>query len=1074
MKFNLTNGIVNTALLSSVLDLSKTQKALATAVFGFSKKLTLIDTEATKDQQKTAELLNQTAKDVADKLNEIAEETKKQNDKDKSLIDSFQKVTDNLGKDEKSQTRFMQSMGMLIKFVDKVSKNAEKGTKFFESIGSAIDIEKMKFAKEIGKGLIYIAGGIAAIGAAIFTLTYTVGIQSAFLAIGVLSGIYLFTKQMSNLDNEKISFAASNIVKLSAAMAITALSLAVVSAIPMQSVTKTAMMFVILTGVMTLSSAILGKYGDRGSTGMSANFGPVIIAASLGVLALSIYAFNALITSPAQVLVPLGTIIGFTLALAAINMIPGNGGIEGAAKGLLYATASIAVLALAIYVWQEFKPQEVIRPVLAIVAISLGLALMGKADTLNGAKGLLIAVASVALLALSIAVWDHLGITSDDLMLPGLAMGALAIGLTAMSKIGGGMSIMQAAGGLLIASAAITVMAYGFKQMIGIPTETLVETGVFMGALGLLLGGLAQVGPQSLMASFSLVLAGGAIYIIGKGLALMKDVSTDTLIETGAFLGVLGVELAALGLAPTAILGAIALAAGGGAIWIIGKGMQTWNTESIKLLPQISDGLQLLADRFYEIGGPIDSAMIGSGAVVMLGVATAVKKFTDALVNIKKYELKEDDVKSAANSMSLFIDSLVTTFKNNDGKYWSAFKGIEALKDLGSMISNLADGVVKMGNLTFVEYDVIDNQLVPVRSRKFGPEDFKRVAVGVDTIITALKEPLVNVGKGASWLFGGEVKRGIDEVSGLGNVIKTIADGVSGMADLKFVEYAVVNGRLEPVSTRQFGPGDFKRAGDNITALLEAIRSPLESIGKGSNWLFDSDLKNGIDSLEDLDKTVFKPIMNLAKWLVDNQVNAKTNAELQSNLTGLIGGILNSIREVEKFKDFDDIPDVFDDINDELDRMVRNKDAFLANANSFSRTAKSIITINKELTNEKFARIIELRDTIRELSGQELHDNFAKIIELLEQKFAPLLQGLNEQFARTAEFAMQNPPPPAEVPGLPGVPMPNAIGPATVNNTYNTQQSQQQSGIEAIADKITQGLSEIKSSNFFTSFLNSK
>ena len=214
--------------------------------------------------------------------------------------------------------------------------------------------------------------------------------------------------------------------------------------------------------------------------------------------------------------------------------------------------------------------------------------------------------------------------------------------------------------------------------------------------------------------------------------------------------------------------------------------------------------------------------------------------------------------------------------------------------------------------------------------------------------------------------------------------------------------------------------------------------------------------------------------MNLAKWLVDNQVNAKTNAELQSNLTGLIGGILNSIREVEKFKDFDDIPDVFDDINDELDRMVRNKDAFLANANSFSRTAKSIITINKELTNEKFARIIELRDTIRELSGQELHDNFAKIIELLEQKFAPLLQGLNEQFARTAEFAMQNPPPPAEVPGLPGVPMPNATGPATVNNTYNTQQSQQQSGIEAIADKITQGLSEIKSSNFFTSFLNSK
>jgi hypothetical protein len=1017
MKFNVAQSAVNTAIANSIFDLSKTQKAFAAAIFGLTNKVALLKVpkDANNNSAEALKTIETAANTISNKIDLLSKEDNNKKDS-MSNLQALVDISNILGKDEKAQKNFKDNIAILDKFIDNVDKKQDSIKTVFDGLSKFKEDYNFSVVGNAGKTMMLIAGGIAAVGLSLFTLNYTVTPKGMLSAFAILTGVYVFAKGMSEFNENKLQLTSLNITRLAASITLTAMSIALLSLLPGQSILTAAGTFIVLTAAIAASTYVLDKFDTKKVGDSTVSWAPAIIAGSLGILALSIGAFNAIVKSPAQLIMPLGTMLALTLAFTAINLIPNgskdkDGGVMSASKGLLYASASIAVLAMSILVWDVITPENVLIPVVAITALAIGLGLMSKLDSkggiLDGAKGLLIASASIAVLALSIKVWDILGIDLEAIALPAIAITGVGLGLYALAKIGP-VEVIKASSSLLIASIAIGVLAFAIKAYNDITVETVGIAGLAAGGLALILGTLGAVGPNALMGAGALLIGGGALWLVAKGVKEMSTVSGDNLLNQGLFLASFSGMLALLGLAPWSIIGAGALGAGGLALYAVGKGLQQWQSIDVKILPAINDSLNALAATFYDIGGPVDSVMIGSGAAAMVVAGTATYMFTKSLANIKQYKLTDADIVKASKSIGLFITSIVDTIDNNDANFLRVGFGIKMLTGLGNMIANLATGLVQMGSLTFIEYGIKDDKIVPVHSRKFTESDFKNVGNGISAIINALTTPLANIGKNSSFIFGGDVGNGIKQVKDLGNLIKGLADGIVGIANLQFTTYEVVNGRLVPVDTRKFDAKDFARAGNNITALIDALVNPLAKIGKGSSWLKDSDVKNGIDSLEDISKSVFKPISEIVKFMQDNNVDANFNAKFKSNLSGLIGGIAFAMSSLNGLDAADSV-DSLKDINIQLDNIVSKNADYANTAISFRRTAASLITINKELSADKLSAIIAVKDAVKELSSYTLHENMTKLIELLEQRLQPILSQMNTTLQDAANYAMNQP-----------------------------------------------------------------
>ena len=184
-------------------------------------------------------------------------------------------------------------------------------------------------------------------------------------------------------------------------------------------------------------------------------------------------------------------------------------------------------------------------------------------------------------------------------------------------------------------------------------------------------------------------------------------------------------------------------------------------------------------------------------------------------------------------------------------------KGIRAAADIGNVISSLAQGVSDMANLNVVDYEVRNGKLVPKSVRKLTPGDFIMAGINTGFILETLMIPLSNFGKestkGEGKYWGdGYVVKGIEAAAKVGNAIAGIAKGVTDMANLNIVEYAVKNGKLVPISTRKLNDTDFTLAATNVESILTALTAPLTQFGKdyksGSSWFTDSALEAGIEA----------------------------------------------------------------------------------------------------------------------------------------------------------------------------------------------------------------------------------
>lgn len=168
--------------------------------------------------------------------------------------------------------------------------------------------------------------------------------------------------------------------------------------------------------------------------------------------------------------------------------------------------------------------------------------------------------------------------------------------------------------------------------------------GLLKGTLTGLAEGLTALGnPRVLLGVLALVGISGALWVAGKAMKEFVGLDWETMAKAGVVLVGLGLAGAAAGaIAPLLLLGALAIAGLGAALWVVGKGIQA-----------VGPGIGMLADGLAKMGA-----------------------------------VKADSILGVAASISVLTASL-TAFAAASIASYASGKGIDTLQDIVSAVNKL-------------------------------------------------------------------------------------------------------------------------------------------------------------------------------------------------------------------------------------------------------------------------------------------------------------------------------------------------------------------------------------------------
>ena len=291
-------------------------------------------------------------------------------------------------------------------------------------------------------------------------------------------------------------------------------------------------------------------------------------------------------------------------------------------------------------------------------------------------------------------------------------------------------------------------------------------------------------------------------------------------------------------------------------------------------------------------------------------------------------KLQESDFTDAANNIEKIITTIGGALINTYNKNESMFSAGSTIKDLlgmdtpfsrvckscanmGNMISDIAEGVRDYAQFRINTYDKNGKKN---GSRPFTSKDFTDAANNIETIITTLGNAVITTYKGNEHLFT-DTKQWwqagvrtpfamvVKAVSGLGNMISDIAEGVRDYAQLRIAIYDK-NGKK--VGSREMTPADFLLAGINVSTILTILGNAVINTYKGNKHLFtDSSTWH-----TDADKTPFamvvKSMAGTGKLIsegakaVEDVLNMKADwaqTDVDDKVSKIIGTLVNAIEK---------------------------------------------------------------------------------------------------------------------------------------------------------------------------------
>lgn len=625
---------------------------------------------------------------------------------------------------------------------------------------------------------------------------------------------------------------------------------------------------VAVAGVIALLGFVGKKFGNS-KMGVGADMLMLASATAVFVLAV-VMGGEALKENWESVLIVLGVMTALVMInTLASRLAGGKGGMTGGQMlGIAALSASVAILALAIWGWNQLITDEDMwwQPVLAIAALTFALAGAvrlsgGGKDIILGATAVAIASASIAVLALAMLPWNT--VEWAAMGKAGLAFTVVTAGVSVLGHFGA--KAILGATSLIIAAAGVAALAFALTMIQGVDGDSMLQFGLFVGAIGLATIGLGALSGMSILGATALIMTGAAALLYATALDKIRGSKVDDLVAFGA-----------------AIVGIAGIAT--------------------------------------VLGNPITVLFTLAGAAALGAVGLAVLQFAKTMKIVTELNLSPKEIQDSGKSLGLFIEALIETFDEQEDKLDNAKKGINAVKNLGGLVYTLAEGLKGMATLVFPKYEEKDGKLVITGTIDMN-EQLPKIGENLGELIKALTGPLTDVGKTDNKLFRkSDVEKGINALKNIGNIITPLTDIVKVFSEQKITK-DYLDTHFKPAITSLF---------DTLSAVTSSVKNidtkgvddKAESISALLNAITENkDIKSTAETIEQtsvglvkLQDTINKlDLQKLTKFNLRLQdMHAKDTADAIKNLAANIEGPLRKALETL----FKKLEDALNDINE--------------------------------------------------------------------------------------------------------------------------------------------------------------
>ena len=293
--------------------------------------------------------------------------------------------------------------------------------------------------------------------------------------------------------------------------------------------------------------------------------------------------------------------------------------VKGAGTLALLGSA-LALAAVGFKTFNEVNWPSLVKGTVALGALVAMARIVGEATTgiIKGAGAIAILGAAVTLSAVGFK-------TFNDVSWESLIKGAGAIAILGVSaQLLGKMtsSILIGAVGIAALGAAMWVAGKGFASFNDVEWDSVAKGAVALAALGVVAVGLGVVAPALLFGSLAIAALGASMWVAAKGFASFNEVEWDSTMKGAVALAALGVVAVGLGIvSPLLLLGSIAIAALGAAMWVAGKGFASFNDVDWASTTKGSIALAALGVVAVGLGIVSPLLLLGSVAIAALGAA---------------------------------------------------------------------------------------------------------------------------------------------------------------------------------------------------------------------------------------------------------------------------------------------------------------------------------------------------------------------------------------------------------------------------------------------------------------------
>jgi hypothetical protein len=635
-------------------------------------------------------------------------------------------------------------------------------------------------------------------------------------------------------------------------------------------------------------------------------------------------------------------------------------------------------------------------------------------------------------------------------MAPLVILGAVSMTLMGATLLVFSVGLLAFAGAVKLTMSALGSDVDSLGDKVG---SVLTGIGTAFGEIGLqiiqiTLGSAAMIlmGASLLIAGVGLAAFGGALALLNnkgliikdddgketiKGLGVLEAIATSMsnigwtfLTEPWALLGIassigMGVSLAAIGMGLTLAGDAMSK------IPDMSKFISGLFAEETGLIPAMARAFAGIGEKYSGgvlgfLAGLIGADPVSKGMRTVQGMGAALQDIAGGIVafaDFSQFPVKVPDPSDPSRlvytTVDIFTDvmpalrenlptlltALADVFASIGNKYGGGFlsdgpvkAGVDAVKGIGSVLSEIAGGVV-----AFANFDEFPVQI----AGKDGKLKYKNIVLWDE--IPKIKKNLIGNGKigdlkssgllfslasifgvigekyGDGFFTDGPVKKGVNAVKGIGKVVSELAEGIVAFANM---QRGLPNYDKDGKFNGTYTKFKIKDVQTNIIRVLHALPKVFAGLDVSAFEEAQEKAKAAVPLAQAIGK-IGKALLKLQSKTGENGVDPNALGLMGSSLKSFAISIKGMEIDADKVKSVDKLADAIKKMADSGDKLKGFAEALANTAKSLTTFSGAFEPFSKKL--DKFERFEHAFSNLSKNAHAYKFDKFAKDVGVLKE-----------------------------------------------------------------------------------------